>query len=173
MHGSTQHSWPAPQPYLPAAFRPGRTFSTTSTRTQQQRTSQNERLNASRSQTRLKSTARDRTRSQCTKARNTLRPPFSYRWWQLLSRAGQPSHHLHADTRSKHATTSAQTPRWPDASESGRDTPANADNARTHARAARRPRLSHRRRQLASLPERASNHLHTRGSRDTSQNRGR
>ena len=60
LHASTQNSSLPPQSLPAAAFEPGRTFSTTSACTQQQQTRQNQRWNASLSQTRLK---RSRTAS--------------------------------------------------------------------------------------------------------------
>ena len=96
LHASTQNSSLPPQPLLAAAFEPGRTFSTTSARTQQQQTSQIELPNASLSQTRLKATARDRTHNHCTQARKTLRCHLGQCWRQLFSHAEHSAHHLHA-----------------------------------------------------------------------------
>jgi hypothetical protein len=63
LHASTQSSSLPPQPLLAAAFEPGRTFSTTSARRQQQQTRQNQRPERYLRQQAFETLAHDRTRN--------------------------------------------------------------------------------------------------------------
>ena len=96
LHASTQSSSLPPQPLLAAAFEPGRTFSTTSARRQQQQTRQNQRPERYLRQHAFETLAHDLKPKRFTQARKTLSGRLSHCCRQLLSRPERSAHRVHA-----------------------------------------------------------------------------
>jgi len=170
LHASTQNSSLPPQPLLAAAFEPGRTFSTTSARRQQQQSRQNQRPERYLRQHAFETLAHDRTRNPLhASTQNSSLPPQP-----LLAAAFQAGRTFSTlpTRRQQQQTCQNFCPNGTCASTRlRRSRTTSHPKCFTPARTALGCCLWHCCRQLVSRPKRSAHRLHAHSSRETAPQR--